>query len=349
MKHAIVTGAGGFIGAHLVERLKAEGYWVCGIDLKHPEFAPSAADEFRIADLRSEEETERALRSPTHDPIDEIYLLAADMGGMGFIGSHHADVLANNLAINVNAIRHIRLCARLRSARVFFASSACVYPEYAQEALNVRLAEEDAYPAAPDLAYGWEKLVIEQLLTHARTDWGLDVRIARFHNIYGERGAWHGGREKAPAALCRKVAVARLTSTPIIDIWGDGKQTRTFCYIDDCIEGVRRLMQSDYTEPLNIGSPELISINDLAYLIARLAGLSAVGLRYVDGAQGVRGRAPDNTRILAVLGWQPSMSLADGMRRTYQWVAQQVLADDARRWLDERVQYEVVHYDSTGD
>src|ERR1700757_4524730 len=262
----LVTGAGGFIGHHLVTFLKAQGYWVRGADLKLPEFSTTSADDFAIQDLRRWEDCLEA----TSD-IDVVYALAADMGGMGYISSNHARILHNNSLINLHTLE----AARENGVRRYlFTSSACVYPEYRQQRTDVApLREAEAYPADPQDAYGWEKLITEQLCTHYRRDFGIETRIVRFHNIFGPYGTYEGGREKAPAALCRKIATAKLTGNPEVEIWGDGEQTRSFCYIDDCVRGIYKLMQSDFDEPLNLGQDRMISINQLAHLIAGIAGI----------------------------------------------------------------------------
>jgi GDP-D-mannose 3', 5'-epimerase len=314
----LVTGAGGFIGHHLVKYLTARGYWVRGVDVKAPEYEPSAANEFLQLDLRRWENCLQATSG-----VDEVYALAADMGGMGFISAHHAQILHNNSLINLHTLE----AARTNGVkRYLYTSSACVYPEYRQMDANVTpLKEEDAYPALPQDAYGWEKLVTERLCTHYREDYGLETRIVRFHNIFGPLGTWDGGREKAPAAMCRKVAVAKLTDNAEIEIWGDGEQTRSFCYIDDCVEGIYRLMRSNHTEPLNLGQDRMVTINELADMVAAAAGIE-IRKRHVDGPQGVRGRNSDNTRLRAVLGWEPAISLEDGLARTYAWIEEQVRA-----------------------
>lgn len=311
-KRVLVTGAGGFIGSHLVHYLKDKGYWVRGVDLKYPEFEPTGADEFIIGDLRDLTACMQATEG-----VEEVYALAADMGGMGFISSHHAQILYNNSLINLHTIEAAR---QNGVKRYLYTSSACIYPEHLQLEENVvPLKEEDAYPAAPQDAYGWEKLVSERLCTHYREDYGIDTRIVRFHNIFGDKGTWEGGREKAPAALCRKIAEAKLSGTDTIEIWGDGEQTRSFCYVDDCVEGIYRLMRSDYVEPLNLGQDRMISINDLADVIGSIAGVE-VQKDHIDGPVGVRGRNSDNSRLREVLGWEPAISLEDGLAKTYEWI-----------------------------
>lgn len=314
---ALVTGAGGFIGHHLVTFLKQRGYWVRGADLKYPEYSPTRADEFEVTDLRR---WDNGLRV-THG-IDEVYALAADMGGMGFISSHHSQILYNSSLVDIHTLEAARLSG---VRRYLYTSSACVYPEFKQMSANVTpLKEEDAYPAEPQDAYGWEKLLGERLCTHYCQDYGLDSRVVRFHNIYGPLGTWVGGREKAPAALCRKIAIAKLSENPEIEIWGDGEQTRSFCYIDDCIEGIYKIMRSDYSHPLNLGTDRLVSINELADIIARIAGVHIIK-KHVPGPQGVRGRNSDNTRLRQVLGWEPMTSLEEGLARTYAWIEEQVM------------------------
>ncbi len=314
----LVTGAGGFIGHHLVTFLKRRGYWVRGVDIKYPEFAPTDADEFELLDLRRWDNCLQATRG-----IDEVYALAADMGGMGFISSNHAQILRNNALINLHTIEAARING---VSRYFFTSSACVYPEYRQMDANVTpLKEEDVYPAQPQDAYGWEKLIGEHLCRHYREEFGLETRVVRFHNIFGPLGTWEGGREKAPAALCRKIAYAKLTGNPEIEIWGDGEQTRSFCYIDDCLTGIYKLMRSDYHEPLNLGQDRMVTINQLADIIAEIAGIEIVK-KHVPGPQGVRGRNSDNTRLRQVLGWEPEISLEEGLARTYAWIEEQVRA-----------------------
>ena len=316
-KQALVLGAGGFIGSHLVKRLKKEGFWVRGVDLKYPEFSPTEADEFIIGDLRNP----YLVRYVIDRRFDEIYQLAADMGGAGYIftGENDANVMHNSATINLNVLDAIK---DVGVGKIFYSSSACIYPEHIQmDTENRGLKESDAYPAAPDSEYGWEKLFSERLYMSYMRNYGVEVRIARFHNIFGPEGTWTGGREKAPAAICRKVAMAEDGGE--IEIWGDGKQTRTFLYIDECLEGVRRLMDSDFTGPVNIGSEELISINDLAKMVIGFSGKN-LKLKHVEGPQGVRGRRSDNTLIKEKLGWAPTKPLREGMEITYRWIEEQV-------------------------
>lgn len=319
MRTALVCGAGGFIGAHLVKQLKQEGFWVRGVDLKRPEFSPTAADEFVVGDLR-----DAALcRASIDRRFDEIYQLAADMGGAGFIftGNNDAQIMHNSALVNLNVLEQARLAG---AARIFYSSSACVYPQGNQTRTDAPITREDsAYPADPDSEYGWEKLFSERLYLSYARNFGMKCRIARYHNIFGAEGTWDGGREKAPAALCRKVAEA--VQGGEIEIWGDGLQTRSFLYIDECLTGTLKLMRSDVAEPVNIGSAEMVSINDLAVMVMQVAG-KRVTLRHVSGPLGVRGRMSDNTLIGEVLGWTPSMHLLDGIARTYPWIAQQVAA-----------------------
>jgi nucleoside-diphosphate-sugar epimerase len=317
MSRVLVTGAGGFIGHHLVAKLKAEGHWVRGADLKRPEYECSPADEFVELDLRRWEHCLNVT-----DGIEEVYALAADMGGMGFISANHARILHNNSLMNIHTLEAARLN---KVKRYFYSSSACIYPEYRQQNEDVSpLKEEHAYPAAPQDAYGWEKLLTERLCIHYREDYGMETRILRFHNIFGPLGTWDGGREKAPAAMCRKVAVAKVRGLPEIEIWGDGQQTRSFCYIDDCITGIQKLMRSDYREPLNMGQDRLVTIDQLADMVAGIAGVK-LAKRHVSGPQGVRGRNSDNTRLREVLGWSPAISLETGLAHTYAWIEGEVI------------------------
>ena len=313
---AVVTGAGGFIGHHLVKRLKAEGYRVRGVDIKHPEFEPTAADEFELLDLRRWEQCRQAVRNAS-----EIYNLAANMGGIGFIEHNKAVIMHDNVLINI----HMLEAAREAGAKKFlYTSSACIYPIYKQQTPDVTpLKEEDAYPADPEDGYGWEKLYSERQCRHYFEDHKLETRVARFHNIFGPLGTYDGGREKSPAAICRKIALA--PDGGEIEVWGDGTQTRSYCYIDDCVEGVRRLMSSSHREPLNIGQERLISINELVAIVAAIAG-KRIRKRHVPGALGVRGRTSDNTRLRAVLGWEPTITLEEGLRRTYGWIEEQLAA-----------------------
>ena len=316
LRSAVVTGAGGFIGHHLVTLLRDAGYWVRGVDIKNPEYAPTDAHEFLRLDLRFRENCLKA----THG-VDEVYALAADMGGMGFISCHHAQILHNNILINTNTLEAARVSG---VERYLFSSSACIYPEHLQTVEDARpLQEDDAYPAQPQDAYGWEKLVSERLCLHYREDYGLETRIVRFHNIFGPLGTWDGGREKAPAALCRKIALAKLTGNPEIPIWGDGEQTRSFCYIDDCTSGIHRLMESDFSDPLNLGQDRMISINELADLIADIAGVEIVK-KHIEGPEGVRGRNSDNSLLRKVLHWEPVIRLEEGLARTYEWIEHQI-------------------------
>ena len=334
MKRALVLGAGGFIGSHMVKRLKDEGYWVRGVDLEYPKFGKSKADDFCTGDLRSYSTVRRMIVDSFQEPyytakaFDEVYQFAADMGGAGYVfsGAHDADIMHNSAMINLNvldALKEINF-----KGKIFYSSSACMYPQGLQTQ-DVSLKESDAYPGDPDSEYGWEKLFSERLFLAYARNYGIDIRIARFHNIFGPEGAYQGGKEKAPAAICRKV----IESTPHylngglvgtdgifeIEIWGDGNQTRSFLYIDECIEGVRRLMESDYKQPINIGSDELISINDLAKMIINLSGKN-ITIKHIDGPQGVRGRNSDNTLINEKLGWKPSQPLIEGIKNTFNWI-----------------------------
>jgi nucleoside-diphosphate-sugar epimerase len=301
-----------------VTYLKKKGSWVRGVDIKTPEYAPTRADEFQQADLRQWESCVKAAEG-----IDEVYALAADMGGMGFISTNHARILHNNSLISIQTLEAAR---RAGVKRYLYTSSACIYPVFRQMDTSVApLKEEDAYPAMPEDAYGWEKLMTERLCEYYRNDYGIQTRVVRFHNIFGPEGAWEGGREKAPAALCRKVAYAKLTRNPEVEIWGDGHQTRSFCFIDDCLEGLHKLMRSEHAHPLNLGSDRLISINDMVDVVARIAKVKVVK-KHVPGPQGVRGRNSDNTRLRQVLKWEPRVSLEQGLAKTYAWVEKQVAA-----------------------
>ncbi len=320
MKKALVCGAGGFIGSHLVKRLKKEGFWVRGVDLKYPEFSKTEADDFIIGDLRSPD----ICRNAVDTRFDEVYQLAADMGGAGFVftGDNDADIMHNSALINLNMLE---ACYKRNIKRIFYSSSACIYPKYNQEDPdNPRCSEDSAYPAQPDSEYGWEKLFSERLYLSFHRNYGMEVRIARYHNIFGPEGAWNGGREKAPAALCRKVATAIKNGLDYIEVWGDGKQTRSFLYIDECLEGTLRLMRSDWTGPVNIGSQEMVTIDELAQMIMEIAGKNLI-IVHVQGPQGVRGRNSDNKLIKAKLGWIPSMPLKQGLEITYKWIKEQVV------------------------
>jgi nucleoside-diphosphate-sugar epimerase len=315
-KRILVNGAGGFIGGHLVKRLKAEGFWVRAVDLKRHEYSESPADEFVVGDLRDQE-----LARAVVEGIDEVYQLAADMGGAGYIftGEHDAAVMHNSATINLNTLEFGR---RAGVKKFFYSSSACIYPEYNQmDADNPKCSEDSAYPAAPDSEYGWEKLFSERLYMAYMRNYGVQARIARFHNIFGPEGTWDGGREKAPAALCRKVAQAEEGGE--IEIWGDGLQTRSFLYIDECLEGVRGLMESSFTGPVNIGSEEMVTINQLAGMVMEVAG-KRLTIRHIPGPLGVRGRNSDNRLIGEKLGWKPSRGLREGIEKTYLWIAAQV-------------------------
>lgn len=316
-KTALVLGAGGFIGSHLVKRLKKEGFFVKGVDLKHPEYNKTVADEFEIADLRDQIVCQRIFDKP----FDEVYQLAADMGGAGYIftGEHDADVMHNSAIINLHVAYYGQLVG---VKKIFFSSSACIYPEYNQlNPNNPKLSEESAYPAGPDSEYGWEKLFSERLFLAFHRNYNLEVRIARFHNIFGPEGTWKGGREKAPAAICRKVAETEEGGE--IEMWGDGKQTRSFLYIDECLEGVRRLMDSDFTGPVNIGSDEMVTLNRLAEMVMKVAK-KKVKIKHIKGPLGVRGRTSDNKLIKKKLKWAPEMKLKAGIEKTYQWIEKQV-------------------------
>lgn len=321
MKTALVCGAGGFIGSHLVKRLKKEGYWVMGVDLKKTEFSKSEADKFIIGDLRDMNVCRKLFKGKINK-FDEVYQLAADMGGAGYIftGNHDADVMHNSASINLN---FAELGKEKKYKKIFYSSSACIYPAYNQEDPdNPKCSEESAYPAAPDSEYGWEKLFSERLYLSYNRNYKVDVRIARFHNIFGPEGTWRGGKEKAPAAMCRKVS--EINDGESIDVWGDGKQTRSFLYIDECLEGVRRLMkQKEFLGPVNIGSDEMVSINQLVEMVSRIAK-KQVKINHIKGPLGVRGRNSDNKLIKEKLNWAPSAKLEDGIRKTYEWIDHQV-------------------------
>jgi GDP-D-mannose 3',5'-epimerase len=317
----LVTGAGGFIGHHLVRALKADGYFVRGVDIKQPEFEPSCADEFELLDLRIRENCVRATRD-----MDEVYNLAADMGGIGYITAYLADIARNNTLINL----HMLEASRDNGVKKFlFSSSACVYAQYKQKSADVTpLKEEDAHPADPEPGYGWEKLFTEQMCKYYGRDYKLDTRVVRFHNVYGPLGTYEGGKEKAPAAISRKVALAEDGGE--IEVWGDGQQTRSFMYVDDCVEGLRRLMASDYREPLNLGTDELITVNALVDLISSIADKRLRKVHDLTKPQGVRGRNSDNNRLRQVLGWEPSISLAQGLVPTYRWIEAELAKRNAQ-------------------
>ena len=318
-KHAIVAGAGGFIGHHLVKYLKADGYSVRGVDIKEPEYEATDADEFIVADLREYENCLKATNG-----ADEVYQLAADMGGIGYITANHAEVARNNVLINAHMLE---AAAQAGAERYFYSSSACIYPLYRQASPEVTpLKEEHAYPADPEEGYGWEKLYAEKLCQYYTDEGKLETRVARFHNIYGPLGTYDGGREKAPAAISRKVALAN--DGDQIEIWGDGQQTRSFTYVEDCVEGIHRLMHSDHRAPLNLGTDRLISVDGLVDLVSEIAGKSLVKVHDTSKPQGVRGRNSDNTRLREVLGWEPGTSLEDGMAVTYRWIESELSRKD---------------------
>ncbi len=325
-KRILVTGAGGFIGHHLVKRLKRDGYWVRGADIKYPEYEDSAADEFEILDLRKYENCLLATRGG----VDEVYNLAADMGGIGYITAFHADISRNNILINAQMLEASR---QNGVSRFLFSSSACVYNQAKQKDPDVKpLREEDAYPADPEPGYGWEKLFAEELCHYYYKDYGMETRIVRFHNVYGPLGTYDGGKEKAPAAISRKVALAQVNDE--IEVWGDGEQTRSFMYVDDCVEGLIRIMASDYRDALNLGTDELITINGLVDLVAKIAGKHIAKRHNLTGPQGVRGRNSDNTLLLKVLGWEPSIRLEQGLGITYPWIASQVVPQASPETVD---------------
>lgn len=317
-KSVLVCGGGGFIGSHLVKHCKQLGYWVRSVDLKYPEFSASQADEFLILDLRDPASVHQAFEGVY---FDEVFQLAADMGGMGYISCHNAEIMHNSALINLNVLEE---CRRHAVRKVFFSSSACIYPEYNQlDPQNPKCSELSAYPAAPDTEYGWEKLFSERLYQAYAKDYEMDIRIARFHNIFGPEGSWRGGREKAPAAICRKIAEAR--DGGVVQIWGKGDQTRSFLYIDECIEGIRRFMDAPRGLPImNLGSEEMIAINELVRLIALIAN-KTIDIENVPGPEGVRGRNSDNALISQELHWQPTQSLETGLRALYPWIQAQVV------------------------
>lgn len=317
MKKALVCGAGGFIGSHLVNRLRDEGFWVRGVDLKYPEFSLTKADDFIVGDLRDP----LICRFATDVRFDEVYQLAADMGGAGYLftGENDADVMHNSAMINLNMLD---ACQKRNIKTIFYSSSACVYPEYNQmDPDNPKTSEDSTYPALPDSEYGWEKLFSERMYLNFKKNYGVNVKITRFHNIYGIEGTWEGGKEKVPAAMCRKIALADDGGT--IEIWGDGKQTRSFLYIDACIEGIRRLVNSDQTGPFNLGSEEMVSINQLAEIVAKAAG-KKINIKNIPGPLGVRGRNSDNKLIKEKLGYDPKYPLKDGIAKTFEWINEQV-------------------------
>ena len=330
MKTALVLGAGGFIGSHMVKRLKSEGYWVRGVDLKNPEFSPSQADEFIIRDLRNQTAVREslALSAPAF-AFDEIYQFAADMGGAGFVftGDHDAEIMHNSATINLNVLdsqRQINEAHGLNRTKLFYSGSACMYPEHNQmDPENPNCEESSAYPANPDSEYGWEKLFSERLFLSFHRNFGIPVAIARYHNIYGPEGTWDGGREKAPAAICRKIAKLPPDGGQI-EVWGDGLQTRSFLFIDECIEATRRLMESNFTQPINIGSEEMVTINQLIEIVSEISGKPVTKNHKLDAPTGVRGRNSSNELIRRVLGWDYRMSLQEGLATTYSWISSQV-------------------------
>jgi GDP-D-mannose 3',5'-epimerase len=316
-KTALVCGAGGFIGGHLVKRLKREGLWVRGVDLKFNEYAETEADDFVVGDLRDQ----RIVREVVDRKFDEVYQLAADMGGAGYIftGENDANVMHNSATINLNVLD---ACHKRNIKRVFYSSSACMYPEHNQlDPDNPNCAEDSAYPANPDSEYGWEKLFSERLYLAYNRNHGMECRVARYHNIFGPEGTWQGGKEKAPAAMCRKVAMAKPGDS--IEVWGDGLQTRSFLYVDECLEGSIRLLRSDFEGPVNIGSDEMVTINGLAEMVINIAGAD-IGIKNIPGPLGVRGRNSDNRLIQQKLGWAPSHSLREGMEKTYGWISGEI-------------------------
>jgi GDP-D-mannose 3', 5'-epimerase len=340
-KTALVLGAGGFIGSHMVKRLRSEGYWVRGVDLKYPEFSLSEANEFVQGDLKDVNFVERVIQFKGHrgnfyhfvasqylDTFDEIYQFAADMGGAGYVfsGENDADIMHNSATINLNVLESVRQFNDFKGVnktKIFYSSSACMYPEHNQlDPNNPDCSEESAYPAAPDSEYGWEKLFSERLFFAYHRNYGIDIRVARYHNIFGPEGTWEGGREKSPAAICRKVAYLPETGGAI-EVWGDGLQTRSFLYIDECIEATRRMMESDFIGPVNIGSEEMVTINQLVETAAKVSG-KVVQKTYIDGPLGVRGRNSNNDLIRKELGWDYSQTLEEGIIKTYNWICEQI-------------------------
>jgi len=330
MKKVLVLGAGGFIGSHMVQRLKAEGHWVRGVDLKYPEFTTTCADEFLVCDLRSHQAVKNSLQleSPSY-VFDEIYQFAADMGGAGFVftGEHDADIMHNSATINLNVLDVLRKQNEtfgVNRTKIFYSGSACMYPEHNQlDPENPNCEESSAYPANPDSEYGWEKLFSERLYLAFNRNYGIPVAIARYHNIYGPDGTWDGGREKAPAAVCRKIANLPDTGGEI-EVWGDGFQTRSFLYIDECIEATRRLMASNFSDPINIGSEEMVTINELIAKVAKVANKDVTLRHKLDAPTGVRGRNSSNKLIRDTLGWDYKLSLEEGLVKTYSWIQSQI-------------------------
>jgi len=335
-KHVLICGAGGFIGSHIVKRLKRENYWVRGVDLKYPEFCETEADDFVIGDLRDP----YICRHVVDQRFDQVYQFAADMGGAGFVftGENDADIMHNSGLINLNILK---ACHKRNTKKLFFSSSACIYPEYNQtQPDNPNCAEDSAYPAYPDSEYGWEKLFSERLYLSFHRNHGLEVRIARYHNIFGPEGTWEGGREKAPAAICSKVA--EVPDGSEIEIWGDGKQTRSFLFIDECLEGTIRLMLSDWTGPVNIGSDEMVTIRQLADMVMDIAS-KELNVKYLPGPQGVRRRNSDNSLIYKKLGWKPTQPLMDGLEATYKWIEEQVRKSQKSKSHERQQKTPILH------